>query len=150
MSFAYAFSGGEKGSMLFREASFTTDFAKAILKASTEIGYEITDLNSSGKNGFMIPQLYIDSHGKRWTSDRKLKEILLQRKNLKIQTNVAVQRILIRDGYEAYGVEYRRSRKIKTVSAKEEIILSSGTVGSAKILMLSGIGPRPVLAKSKA
>ncbi|KAL0280519.1 UNVERIFIED_CONTAM: hypothetical protein PYX00_001788 [Menopon gallinae] len=139
----------EDGNLLVREAAFTTDFGSAVLRASSEIGYEITDLNSSGKCGFMIPQVNIDSHGKRWTADQKLRKVLTRRKNLTVQTNVVVQRILIRNRYEAYAVEYRLSRKIRTVNAREEIILSAGTVGSAKILMLSGIGPKPVLAKAK-
>ena len=37
-------------------------------------------------------------------------------------------------------VEYNGKQKI--IKAKKEVILAAGTVGSAKLLMLSGVGPR--------
>jgi choline dehydrogenase len=49
--------------------------------------------------------------------------------------------VLIKDGYEAYGVQYRKFGKKYKVRANKGVILSAGVVGSPKILMLSGIGP---------
>lgn len=46
---------------------------------------------------------------------------------------------------EAYGVEYQRHGvSLKAFSAKE-VIISGGLVSSPKLLMQSGIGPRPHL-----
>lgn len=49
--------------------------------------------------------------------------------------------VLIKDGFEAYGVQYRKFGKKYRVRANKGVILSAGVVGTPKILMLSGIGP---------
>lgn len=49
--------------------------------------------------------------------------------------------VLIKDGYEAYGVQYRKFGKKYKVRANKGVVLSAGVVGTPKILMLSGIGP---------
>jgi choline dehydrogenase len=49
--------------------------------------------------------------------------------------------VLIKDGYEAYGIQYRKFGKKYKVRATKGVILSAGVIGTPKILMLSGIGP---------
>ncbi len=46
------------------------------------------------------------------------------------------------EGKSAVGVEFVRNNKLETVSARKEVLLSAGTVGSPHILMLSGIGDK--------
>ena len=49
----------------------------------------------------------------------------------------------------AVGVEMvRRSRK-QVIRAKREVILSAGTFGSSKLLLLSGVGPKQHLNDMK-
>ncbi|MEP1209871.1 MAG: GMC family oxidoreductase N-terminal domain-containing protein [Rhizobiaceae bacterium] len=59
------------------------------------------------------------------------------RKNLTVETNAQVMRIRIESG-RASGVEMADGRHIP---AAKEVILSSGAIGSPKLLQLSGIGP---------
>jgi choline dehydrogenase len=61
------------------------------------------------------------------------------RLNLTIKANCTVHRILF-DGKRAIGVEVESGGETFTAEA-EEIILSSGAIGSPQILMLSGVGP---------
>lgn len=63
---------------------------------------------------------------------------------LQLQSEVLVTRVLIEDG-RATGVEVRdTSRKgrgaTRTVRAGKEVVLAAGFVGSAQLLMLSGVG----------
>ena len=65
----------------------------------------------------------------------------LKRPNLSLRTGVLVKRIVL-EGSRATGVEIwseRAGREI--VTADQEILVTSGAIGTPKLMMLSGIGP---------
>lgn len=64
----------------------------------------------------------------------------LRRANLKVMTGAHAARIHIEEG-RAAALDIRRNNRLETVRATREVILSSGAVGSPRLLMLSGIGP---------
>jgi choline dehydrogenase len=68
-----------------------------------------------------------------------------RRPNLKVQTRAQVQRIVF-DGPRAAGVEYcdAKGERVRA-HATREVVLSAGALSTPKLLMLSGIGPRPAL-----
>lgn len=45
-------------------------------------------------------------------------------------------------GGRAVGVEFDHENETHTVNAKREVIVSAGTVNTAQVLQLSGVGPR--------
>ncbi len=53
------------------------------------------------------------------------------------------------DKKRAVGVLFNYQGKDQTVRARKEVILSAGTVGSTKLLLLSGVGPRNHLQSLK-
>lgn len=121
----------------------------AILDAAKELGYGLNDLNWKTSTGFMKPFLNLNKMGTRWTSDQYLKGVMTKRKNVKILTHAIVEKILLLDNYEAYGVSVRTiCGQSLTIHANKEIIVSAGTIGSPKLLMLSGIGPKNSLHES--
>ncbi len=63
-----------------------------------------------------------------------------KRKNLTLHTGVLVRRIVFA-GNRAVGVEYVTGRKSKIARADSEVLLTSGAIGTPKLLMLSGVGP---------
>jgi choline dehydrogenase-like flavoprotein len=63
-----------------------------------------------------------------------------QRANLTVWTQSQAMRVIIETG-RATGVLVKRNGKAETVHAKREVIVSSGAIGSPRLLMLSGIGP---------
>lgn len=69
-----------------------------------------------------------------------------QRSNLTIITGAQVTRVLLEGavGHKiATGVEYRvGSGDARTAFATKEVVMSGGAIGSAHLLLLSGIGPR--------
>lgn len=67
-----------------------------------------------------------------------------RRPNLKVIRGASAQRVLLSpEGDRAIGVTYSLNGDLHTArtSASGEVILSAGTINSAKLLLLSGIGP---------
>jgi choline dehydrogenase len=62
-----------------------------------------------------------------------------RRSNLRVITDAHVRRITF-DGHRATGVEYQRSGVYATATARRQVILSAGAIGSPQLLQLSGIG----------
>ncbi|RYP07233.1 hypothetical protein DL765_009223 [Monosporascus sp. GIB2] len=71
------------------------------------------------------------------------------RSNLTVLTGAHVQRILLRGNppeVVAVGAVYVHGQETKTASAREEVILSAGTLHSPKILELTGVGNPDLLS----
>ena len=61
---------------------------------------------------------------------------------------VSVYQILF-EGKTAVGVEFEYKGKQLKVQANKEIFLTAGTIGTPKLLLLSGVGPRKHLTDLK-
>jgi len=53
------------------------------------------------------------------------------------------------DGQRAAGVAFQHDGQQRAVEATSEVILSAGAVGTTKLLLLSGIGPKQNLQSLK-
>ncbi len=67
-------------------------------------------------------------------------------KNLQLMKRAFVCRVRVRNGV-AEAVEFNHYGVAKLARARREVLVAAGTIGSPKILMLSGIGPRAELER---
>jgi len=112
----------------------------AYFRAAQEMGIPYNDdVNGARQDGVGFYQLTQKNARRSSTASAYLAPIR-NRSNLKVRTGVTATRILIENG-RATGVEMIESGRRKTLRAEREIIVTSGTIGTPKLLMLSGIGP---------
>jgi choline dehydrogenase-like flavoprotein len=86
--------------------------------------------------------------GVRWSSSEGYLQPAKSRKNLVVRIGAHVARVVI-EGTRAVGVELvdpKRPGEREVIRASREVVLSAGTIGSAQLLLLSGVGPEDELA----
>src|ERR1700759_2960681 len=83
--------------------------------------------------------------GRRWSSARGFLKPALHRPNLRLETHVHVDRLIIENA-RATGVRFIQNGETIEARAKGEVILSAGAIGSVQVLHRSGIGPSEWLA----
>jgi choline dehydrogenase len=106
---------------------------KKFLSACHEMGWEYNQ---------NIHTEATESAGMTWVlqNHQRVLKPISHRTNLTIQYSTNVQKIIFEAG-RAAAIEYQTQQQPITIQANQEIILCCGTINSAKLLMLSGIGP---------
>jgi choline dehydrogenase-like flavoprotein len=84
--------------------------------------------------------------GLRWSAARGFLRPVIKRPNLRVVTGAQVECVLLDQG-RARGVRFRLNGRVVEASAKAEVILAAGAIGSPHILQLSGIGPGALLQR---
>ena len=84
--------------------------------------------------------------GMRDSTARAYLEPARARANLTVMTGAFAQRLRLANG-RAIGVEIVRNGTVLNLDAKKEVIVSTGSLSTPKLLMLSGIGPREELER---
>ena len=117
---------------------------KAFIEAGKEAGYpETKDYNGEQQEGFGPMHMTVGGGVRSSASNAYIKPAK-NRSNLKILTNVLVQKVILENKI-ATGVEYSINGNKKALKANREVILCAGSIGSPQLLQLSGIGPKKVL-----
>lgn len=137
------------GYLTVQEAPWHTPLTTAFIAAGKEMGYKTVDINGAQQSGFMIPQGTIRRGARCSTGKGFLRPVRL-RKNLHVAMNAHVTKILIDPiTKRALGVEFFREDEKHTIYAEKEVVVAAGSINSAQLLMLSGIGPREHLKEHK-
>ncbi|MFZ5671120.1 MAG: GMC family oxidoreductase [Pseudomonadota bacterium] len=104
----------------------------------------VADFNGGDNHGcgyFQVNQ----RAGLRWSAARGFLRPALKRPNLKLETGVHVDRVLV-EGGRAVGVAWTRDGAAFEARARGAVVLAAGAVGTPKLLELSGIGDGARLA----
>ena len=140
---------GAEGEFRVEESRLSWEILDAWRNAAEECGIPgVEDFNRGDNFGcgyFHVNQ----KNGLRQSSNKAFLQPVRQRNNLTVLANTHVCKLIIEnnDGNKrATGVEVRTGNgESNTFSARREVILSAGSIGSPQLLQLSGIGPGGLL-----
>ncbi|XP_052743712.1 glucose dehydrogenase [FAD, quinone]-like [Bicyclus anynana] len=133
---------GAKGEQPVGWFPYVDDPANMLVEAYNERGIPFRDYNGAEQVSTMQLQAF-QVDGERVSANKAfISPIRHKRTNLFIKSEAEVTKILIDKNDNAYGVEYVKGGVTYKAHATKEVIVSAGTINSAKLLMLSGIGPR--------
>ncbi|KAF2900781.1 hypothetical protein ILUMI_05411 [Ignelater luminosus] len=114
---------------------------KVFLEANKQQGRCVLDYNGEEQIGASRNQ-FTAVQGRRLSSSNAFIDPVRNRTNLHILTESYVTRILISNTtMKAYAILFSRKNVEYSVKVNKEVILSAGIVGSAQILLQSGVGP---------
>lgn len=135
---------GYGGPLTVTKSSYVTPAARAFVESGKELGFEEVDYNGASQIGVSLTQHTIRK-GVRWSTAKAFLHPVRYRSNLFVWTGKSVRGLEF-DGSRVAAVKVVDTDKFKTgtevkVSARKEVILSAGAVGSPYILLLSGVGP---------
>lgn len=138
---------GQGGPLSVSNQQYTLPLTKAWVKACQEAGIPYNpDFNSGNLQGAGLYQL-TTKNGRRCSSADAYLHPARKRRNLKVVTDKQVTKIII-EGGRAIGVQYVENGRVETMRAEREVVISSGAVGSPRLLQLSGIGPAAELQRA--
>ncbi|MCZ2829091.1 GMC family oxidoreductase N-terminal domain-containing protein [Modestobacter sp. VKM Ac-2986] len=131
---------GTDGPLLIGVTPEPSPVVMAALDAATEVGYRTAeDISSGAETGFGLSDANVHDGRRMSAADAYLRPVA-GRANLTIVTDVTVRRLTINDGM-CTGVEYGTPTSSTAATALREVVLTAGAIGSAQLLMLSGVGP---------
>lgn len=133
---------GRTGGLPVTDMDWINPISEAFIEACVAAGIPRNpDYNSGKQAGVGYFQRVIDN-GRRVSAARAFLKPAMKRHNLDVRTNARACEIVL-DGTRATGVRYLHERggTVTTVRAAREVIVSAGTVNTARLLQVSGIGP---------
>ncbi|XP_077528068.1 glucose dehydrogenase [FAD, quinone]-like [Haemaphysalis longicornis] len=138
---------GDAGETPVNYPNYYTNLSNVFLEACKESGYEYVDYNGQKKSGYSRTQTntFNGTRMSAFTCFLHMQSYLYQ--NLRISINSTATKIYFNEENRATTVEFMKDGKKMNVTAGREVVVAAGAIGSAKLLMLSGIGPKEQLEK---
>ena len=134
-----SYRGGD-GPLNTRYGKADNPLHAAWLEAAAQAGYPPTaDYNAYQQEGFGRMDMTVGG-GRRASASNVYLRPAMKRANLEVRTHALATRIVFEQG-RAVGVRYVQGEQAKTVRARREVIVSTGSINSPQLLKLSGVGP---------
>jgi choline dehydrogenase len=131
---------GTSGPLIVSTPPEPTPLIAAAIDAGVELGFErAADISSGLETGFGWTDFNIVDGVRQSAADAYLSPAM-HRPNLDIATDALVRRVIIDNG-RCTGIEYSTAAATAAVRCNAEVVLCAGAIGSAQLLMLSGVGP---------
>ena len=136
---------GTGGGWRIEAARLSWPILDAVADAAGEMGIpRSADFNTGDNEG--VGYFHVNQkRGRRWSSARGFLKPALHRQNLRLETNVLTDRVLVENG-RAVGVRFQQNGVAVEARARREVVLCAGSIGSVQVLQRSGIGPAQWLA----
>lgn len=135
---------GTGGSLLVSDPGQLCEMTEDFILAAQGCGIPFNpDFNGARQSGVGIMQHTmgkVDGRMRRSDAVHAFLSQVIDDKRLAVVTDALVMRVLF-EGNRAVGVEYRHDGKKVEAWAAQEVLVATGTYNTAKLLMLSGIGP---------
>ena len=140
---------GAGGELRVEERRVSWPILDAWRAAAAQCGIPaIAEFNRGDNDGCAYFQMN-QRRGVRWSNAKAFLHPVRHRSNLTVITHALVQRLTFDNddhGISAKGVSFRDRDGVEVnASARREVILAAGTIGTPQILQLSGIGPAELL-----
>ncbi len=131
---------GTGGPLSVMDMRLTRPICDAWVEAAQAAGYPFNpDCNDGDQEGVGYFQLTARKGRRCSAAVAFLSRDVRRRPNLTIMTRTLTERLIIEGGHAA-GIELRGPNGRLSATARREIVLSAGAIGSPQILMLSGVG----------
>ncbi|WKD49190.1 aldehyde dehydrogenase family protein [Microbulbifer spongiae] len=131
---------GSKGELKVRSPDYLHPHDERLILAGLQAGYSFNnDFNGTDPEGFGYYQATLDGI-QRCSAASAFLHPVRHRENLTVLTRAHSKRLII-DGLKVTGLEVQHNNSHFAVRASREVLLCAGTYNTAKLLMLSGIGP---------
>lgn len=130
---------GGDGPLQVSNSRLKREIVDSWIDAAVAAGYKRNpDYNSGDQEGVGYFQLTAKD-GKRCSSAVAYLRPALNRPNLTVMTKTSAERLVF-EGTRVTGLVVKTEGKSQTISARREVVLSAGAIGSPQLLMVSGIG----------
>ena len=130
---------GDSGPLTVDDMRLRREICDQWVEAAQTAGYKFNpDYNGADQEGVGYFQ-FTSRKGLRCSAATAYLKPNLGQSNLTVISKALTRRVLF-EGRIATGVEIERDSNRETITARSEVILCAGAIGSPQILMLSGIG----------